>query len=104
MADEQKKNKHAQNAEVFMWLVFICCGMVIAFVDKNKMVTMFPMQGTQSRIPSLINGLSIVAALLMCFPPLHRRMLQNSMSPLIDVCKRGVAAFALVAVLKGVFG
>ena len=106
MTDKQKENNRAQNAEVLMWLVFICCGMMIAFVEFRPF---FPaqlqdLQGEKSgRYPALIEYTGFIAALCMCFPPFHSRMLQNSVRPFIDVCKRSVAAFAMVALFKGVF-
>ena len=106
MTDEQKKNKQAQDAEVFMWLVFICCGMMIAFIKYHPCMPVLvqEMQGERhDRVPVLIESVGFVAALLMCFPPLHRGMLKNSAMPLTGVCKRALAAFVWVALCKGVF-
>jgi len=102
MTDE-KKMKRVQNAEILMWLAFICCGMMIAFVEENQFFIHLPKQETHDRVSSLITYPGFTVALWTCFPPLHRRMLQNSVEPLIDVCKRSVAAFVLVAFLKGAF-
>ena len=99
---EDKKNKHAQNAEILMWLAFVCCGMVIAFAEKRPPLMMLMKQeDVHSRVPSLIDGIAAVAALLMCFPPFHRRIFDKENSPLAEVGARVLVSFFLIGISKG---